>query len=256
MPDTDGGRQYELQCLNDPGGIQDLTFTALDVPRRAIARIARVQPPGRAWAGRVLGGRLLRGQHRAAGPRGLRGRGGAVWVLLSGPEPRACLRQDGRPAPPWSTSSWVDRACSSSTRRGPTSPGCRPSQALPSARGRGPGQAGRHRRGELQAAAADPGGERSVGGHSRRPPGQCLARGARADAPLDDAAAGAGSRAGRRRRGQGGGRAGRGRAPGAPRQALAGPDPTAVPARPYRAAQRRSASAMMPRPCSSWSAGG
>ena len=48
MPDTDGGRQYELQCLNDPGGIQDLTFTALDVPR-AIARIARVQPPGRAW---------------------------------------------------------------------------------------------------------------------------------------------------------------------------------------------------------------
>jgi enterochelin esterase-like enzyme len=48
MPDTDGGRQYELQCLNDPGGIQDMTFTALDVPR-AIARIARVQPPGLAW---------------------------------------------------------------------------------------------------------------------------------------------------------------------------------------------------------------
>src|ERR1700749_1668905 len=23
MPDTDGGLQYELQCLNDPGGIQD-----------------------------------------------------------------------------------------------------------------------------------------------------------------------------------------------------------------------------------------
>jgi len=48
MPDTDGGRQYELQCLNDPGGIQDMTFTALDVPG-AIARIARVQPPGLAW---------------------------------------------------------------------------------------------------------------------------------------------------------------------------------------------------------------
>jgi enterochelin esterase-like enzyme len=48
LPDTDGGRQYELQCLNDPGGIQDMTFTALDVPR-AIARIARVQPPGLAW---------------------------------------------------------------------------------------------------------------------------------------------------------------------------------------------------------------
>ena len=48
MPDTDGGRQYALQCLNAPGGIQDMTFVALDVPR-AIARIARVQPPGRAW---------------------------------------------------------------------------------------------------------------------------------------------------------------------------------------------------------------
>jgi enterochelin esterase-like enzyme len=48
MPDTDGGQQYGLQCLNNPGGIQDMTFVALDVPA-AIARIARVQPPGRAW---------------------------------------------------------------------------------------------------------------------------------------------------------------------------------------------------------------
>jgi len=48
MPDTDGGLQYGLQCLNNPGGIQDMTFVALDVPA-AIARIARVQPPGRAW---------------------------------------------------------------------------------------------------------------------------------------------------------------------------------------------------------------
>ena len=48
MPDTDGGKQYALQCLNDPGGIQDMTFVALDVPA-AIARIARVQPQGRAW---------------------------------------------------------------------------------------------------------------------------------------------------------------------------------------------------------------
>ena len=48
MPDTDGGLRYELQCLNDPGGIQDMTFIARDVPE-AIARIARVQPPGRAW---------------------------------------------------------------------------------------------------------------------------------------------------------------------------------------------------------------
>ena len=48
MPDTDGGTRYELQCLNDPGGIQDMTFIVRDVPG-AIARIARVQPPGRAW---------------------------------------------------------------------------------------------------------------------------------------------------------------------------------------------------------------
>jgi len=48
MPDTDGGMQYGLQCLNNPGGIQDMTFVAADVPD-AIARIARVQPPGLAW---------------------------------------------------------------------------------------------------------------------------------------------------------------------------------------------------------------
>ena len=48
MPDTDGGKQYGLQCLNYPGGIQDMTFVAADVPAY-IARIMRVQPPGRAW---------------------------------------------------------------------------------------------------------------------------------------------------------------------------------------------------------------
>jgi enterochelin esterase-like enzyme len=48
MPDTDGGQQYGLQCLNNPGGIQDMTFVAEDVPDY-IARFARVQPPGRAW---------------------------------------------------------------------------------------------------------------------------------------------------------------------------------------------------------------
>jgi enterochelin esterase-like enzyme len=48
MPDTDGGYQYALQCLNDPGGIQDMTFVGQDVPDY-IARLVRVQPPGRAW---------------------------------------------------------------------------------------------------------------------------------------------------------------------------------------------------------------
>jgi enterochelin esterase-like enzyme len=48
MPDTDGGGQYALQCLNDPGGLQDMTFVGWDVPNY-IARLVRVQPPGRAW---------------------------------------------------------------------------------------------------------------------------------------------------------------------------------------------------------------
>ena len=52
MPDTDGGQQYSLQCLKNPGGIQDMTFVARDVPDY-IARLVRVQPPGRAWG---LGG--------------------------------------------------------------------------------------------------------------------------------------------------------------------------------------------------------
>jgi hypothetical protein len=52
MPDIDGGKQYELQCLNDPGGLQDMTFVGQDVPDY-IARVVRVQPPGRAWG---LGG--------------------------------------------------------------------------------------------------------------------------------------------------------------------------------------------------------
>jgi enterochelin esterase-like enzyme len=48
MPDTDGGRMYSLQCLNAPGGIQDETYLAVDVPDY-IAAHWRVQPPGRAW---------------------------------------------------------------------------------------------------------------------------------------------------------------------------------------------------------------
>ena len=48
MPDTDGGLHYALQCLNNPGGVQDMTFVAQDVPDY-MARFIRVQPPGRAW---------------------------------------------------------------------------------------------------------------------------------------------------------------------------------------------------------------
>jgi enterochelin esterase-like enzyme len=48
MPDTDGGKVYSLQCLNYPGGIQDMTFVAKDVPEE-IYKLFRVQPPGKAW---------------------------------------------------------------------------------------------------------------------------------------------------------------------------------------------------------------
>jgi len=48
MPDTDGGQRYSLQCLNNPGGIQDMTFVAREIPA-AVASALRVQPPGKAW---------------------------------------------------------------------------------------------------------------------------------------------------------------------------------------------------------------
>ncbi len=48
MPDTDGGERYSLQCLNNPGGIQDMTYIAREVPL-AVSRLVQVQPPGKAW---------------------------------------------------------------------------------------------------------------------------------------------------------------------------------------------------------------
>jgi enterochelin esterase-like enzyme len=48
MPDTDGGQQYGLQCLNDPGGLQDMTYVAADVPSWVVANL-RVQRPGQSW---------------------------------------------------------------------------------------------------------------------------------------------------------------------------------------------------------------
>ena len=100
MPDTDGGTRYELQCLNDPGGIQDMTFVARDVPD-AIARIARVQPPGQAWgvAGYSEGG-YCAANIALQDPTGLRGRGRAVGLLRSDPEPGAGRQQTRRQAAP------------------------------------------------------------------------------------------------------------------------------------------------------------
>jgi enterochelin esterase-like enzyme len=48
MPNTDGGQQYGLQCLNDPGGVQDMTYVAEEVPAWAVANL-RVMPAGSAW---------------------------------------------------------------------------------------------------------------------------------------------------------------------------------------------------------------
>jgi enterochelin esterase-like enzyme len=48
MPDTDGGLQYGLQCLNNPHGLQDMTFVGKEVPDWVSANL-RVQPPGLAW---------------------------------------------------------------------------------------------------------------------------------------------------------------------------------------------------------------
>jgi enterochelin esterase-like enzyme len=48
MPNTDGGQQYGLQCLNDPGGVQDMTYVAQEVPDWAAANL-RVQQPGQSW---------------------------------------------------------------------------------------------------------------------------------------------------------------------------------------------------------------
>jgi len=48
MPDANGGRQISLQCLNQAGGPQDMTYLAVDLPAQ-IARTLRVSRPGGAW---------------------------------------------------------------------------------------------------------------------------------------------------------------------------------------------------------------
>ena len=48
MPDANGGARISLQCLNQVGGPQDLTYLAVDLPNQ-IAHILRVQRPGSAW---------------------------------------------------------------------------------------------------------------------------------------------------------------------------------------------------------------
>jgi hypothetical protein len=48
MPDANGGRDISLQCLDQAGGPQDLTYLALDLPDQITATL-RVARPGPAW---------------------------------------------------------------------------------------------------------------------------------------------------------------------------------------------------------------
>ena len=48
MPDANGGDRISLQCLNQAGGPQDLTYLAVDLPGQ-LAHLLRVSQPGRAW---------------------------------------------------------------------------------------------------------------------------------------------------------------------------------------------------------------
>ena len=49
MPDANGAQRVSLQCLNQVGGPQDLTYLAQELPM-VIAHRFRVEPPGPAWA--------------------------------------------------------------------------------------------------------------------------------------------------------------------------------------------------------------
>ena len=219
MPDTDGSPRYGLQCLNNPGGIQDMTFVARDVPD-AIARIARVQPPGRAWglAGYSEGG-YCAANIGVQVPKGY----GAVGVLSGYFAPiksqvPAGNKPGGRPLTVNVFLGHPGLKLVNTPRyyvtRVPVSDelpafwlaaGAEDTEDVLAAQ-------------DFRQVAADPDGERAAhGGAGRRSPGQRLARGPRADARLDDAAAGLGGEAGRRRHGQG--RDGPARSRGRPRRA-------------------------------------
>jgi enterochelin esterase-like enzyme len=48
MPDANGARGISLQCLDQAGGPQDLTYLAVDLPTQ-VARALRVMQPGTGW---------------------------------------------------------------------------------------------------------------------------------------------------------------------------------------------------------------
>ena len=123
MPDANGGARISLQCLNQVGGPQDLTYLAVDLPNQ-IARILRVQRPGSAWgvAGYSEGGfcaanMALRYPHRygfAAVLSGYFRRSTTSWPNRSAWSARSAatagcrrrtprLRRSGRCPPAWSS---------------------------------------------------------------------------------------------------------------------------------------------------------
>ena len=97
MPDANGGVTISLQCLNQVGGPQDLTYLAVDLPGE-IARQLRVAPPGRAWgvAG-LLRGRILRRQHGPALPAPVRVRRRAQRLLRAARQPAGRVGRFGQP---------------------------------------------------------------------------------------------------------------------------------------------------------------
>ena len=158
MPDTDGGQQYALQCLNDPGGIQDMTFVALDVPA-AIARIARVQPPGRAWglAGYSEGG-YCTANIALQDPAGYGAAGVMSGYFAPDPEHGARGQQAGREAGPGQRVPRASQPAAHQHAAGLHHPGagqrCAPRLL---ARGRRAGQARCHRRGAISGSCCRPG---------------------------------------------------------------------------------------------------
>ena len=228
MPDTDGSPRYGLQCLNNPGGIQDMTFVARDVPD-AIARIARVQPPGRAWglAGYSEGG-YCAANIGVQDPKGY----GAVGVLSGYFAPiksqvPAGNKPGGRPLTVNVFLGHPGLKLVNTPRyyvtRVPVNDELPAFWLAVGAQDKEDVLAAQDFRQVLQTRMVY---VPLMSGAGRRSPGQRLARGPRADAQLDDAAAGLGGEAGRRHRGQDGGRPGRRRAggrgtQGAPRQAPA-----------------------------------
>ena len=93
MPDANGGRRISLQCLNQAGGPQDLTYLAVDLPAQIARRCGCLRRAGLGHR-RLLRGRVLRRQHGPALPAPLRVRRGAQRLL------RARRQPAGQPGPP------------------------------------------------------------------------------------------------------------------------------------------------------------